>query len=172
VDLSALAGEAVTLLRLAEPQRRVHVEIEPGLACRGDAALLRDLLAELLANAWQSGHGRPAPWVRMGRVEGAPQRFFVSDNGCGFEAAEQARLFLPFERGATVRGERSPGLGLALARAIVGRHHGRLWAESLPGRGSTFYFELSAMPAEEGPPQVREVVIDVADDWPHAPTGT
>jgi len=163
VDLSALAEREVTLLRLRDPRRRVHVEIEPGLRCLGDPALLAELLRELLGNAWDSTAMRAAPWVRVGRSEHAVGRFFISDNGDGFDAADQARLFLPFER---IREQGRPpgyGLGLALAREVVLRHEGRLWADSRPGQGSTFFIELGPQVDDAAQlPRVQEVVIDSA----------
>ena len=96
-----------------------------------------------------------------GRCEGAPGRYFISDNGCGFDAAQQGQLFLPFERNHSHPEHRGDGLGLALARALAERHGGRIWAESRPGQGSTFFFELAPQ-ADGDAPRVQEVVIEPA----------
>ena len=73
---------------------------------------------------------REAEWV-----------FAVRDNGPGVEGAALERIFRPFER--LKGGDRTgAGLGLAISRAIVERHGGRMWAESKPGDGATFYFTL------------------------------
>jgi PAS domain S-box-containing protein len=169
VDLSVLAEHEVHLLRLGEPARRVHVEVQPGLLASADAALARDLVHELLANAWSFTRGRANAWIRVGRQgDGGP--FFVSDNGVGFEATEQARLFLPFERLHSQAEYPGQGLGLAIALAAAQRHQGRLWAQSQPGQGATFLFTLAPAVAQ-GELQVAEVVIEPADQAV-APTGT
>lgn len=154
LDLTAIAEQEIHLLRLAEPARRVHVEIEPGLVCEGDAALARVLLQELLHNAWRFSEGRRNPWIRVGAVADAAAvpAFFISDNGCGFDDTGQARLFEPQD---SPNGGR---LGLALAAAVVRRHGGRVWAQSRPEEGATMFFRLS--PGARRPGLVNEVVID------------
>lgn len=161
MDLSEMAHAEITQLRLRDPQRRVHVEIEPGLVCEGDAVQVRELVRELLGNAWAFTRDRVHAWIRIGRSEDSPERFFVSDNGCGFEDAVQGQLFLPFERSHAEGVHAGHGLGLALARAVAERHGGRVWAESRRGQGSTFFFEL-APPSGDAAPLVQEVVIDSA----------
>ena len=70
--------------------------------------------------------------------------FYVSDQGTGIPAAQQARLFEPFYRVDSSLGRRTQGvgLGLFLCKAIVEGHGGRIWIESTPGKGSTFRFTL------------------------------
>jgi PAS domain S-box-containing protein len=162
VDLSALAEHEIHLLRLAHPSRRVHVEIEPGLVCAADAGLARQVVQELLANAWRFTRDRPNAWIRMGQAEDADGAFFVSDNGIGFDATLQSRLYLPFERLHSQADYPGDGLGLAMATAAVQRHEGRLWAQSQPGQGATFFFTLApSMQADDGA-QVAEVLIEEA----------
>jgi light-regulated signal transduction histidine kinase (bacteriophytochrome) len=67
--------------------------------------------------------------------------FAVHDNGPGIDAAYLERIFKPFERLQAGKAE-SVGMDLAIGRAIMERHGGRLWAESTPGTGSTFFFTL------------------------------
>lgn len=169
IDLSDVAEHEVHLLRLADPSRRVHVEIDPGLAAEADATLARELLRELLTNAWNFTRSRANAWIRVGR-DGDAGPFVVSDNGVGFDAAEQSRLFLPFGRQQVQAFSEGEGLGLAIAMAAAQRHRGRLWAQAQPGQGATFLFTLAPeRPHEEA--QVSEVVIEPADQAV-APTGT
>jgi signal transduction histidine kinase len=72
----------------------------------------------------------------------------VSDQGIGISAHDQTKLFEPFQRleDRSVRGTRGAGLGLLVCRRLVEAHGGRIWVESEPGRGSTFFFTLPLSP--------------------------
>lgn len=143
VDLTALATDVVREIRGREPGREVEVDIEQGLACRGDPLLLRLVLQNLVGNAWKFTAGRERARIRVGShgTSGGKRVFFVEDNGVGFDPKLASRLFQPFQRlhGASFAGT---GLGLSSVRSIVERHGGRVWAEGRPGEGATFWFTL------------------------------
>jgi signal transduction histidine kinase len=89
--------------------------------------------------------GQSSPRIHITAEKRADEWLFaVRDNGPGIEAAYLERIFKPFER---LHGEKpeGPGMGLAICRAIVERHGGKLWAESTPGTGSTFLFTIPAI---------------------------
>jgi chemotaxis family two-component system sensor kinase Cph1 len=73
--------------------------------------------------------------------------FSVKDNGIGFDPRDRKRLFLPFERTADVQDVDGTGLGLAICKEIIESHGGRIWAESTPGTGSTFFFAMPRLSA-------------------------
>lgn len=139
VDLSTLAREVGDLLATADSSRRVELVVADGLSADCDPGLARDLLRELLGNAWKFTRGEVEPRVEFGRRD---RTWFVRDNGAGFDMEHTRRLFHAFERLHHVSEFEGEGMGLAIAERIVRRHGGRIWAESEPERGATFYFTL------------------------------
>lgn len=146
VDLAAIARETLEGLQEQQPERQVHVCVQEGLAVQGDARLLRVVMENLLGNAWKftalAGNAR----VEVGQLPDEPV-FFVRDNGVGFDMAYAGKLFSAFQRLHTDAEFPGTGIGLATVRRIIARHHGRVWAESQPGRGTTFFFTVSEGPA-------------------------
>jgi signal transduction histidine kinase len=67
---------------------------------------------------------------------------FVRDSGIGFPMEYRHKVFLPFERLVGESTFPGTGIGLANAKRIVSRHGGKIWAESIVGKGSTFFFTL------------------------------
>lgn len=143
VDLSALAAEVADELRHAHPERQVLCTIEPGLHAAGDPALLRQVLANLMGNAWKFTGRSPDPRVEVGASsEGGRPHFFVRDNGVGFDPANVHRLFQPFNRLHKAADFPGTGIGLATVMRIVARHGGDVWCDAAPGRGACFRFTL------------------------------
>lgn len=142
VGLSGMAEEIALELNVAEPARRVAFRIAKRVTVDGDEALLRVVLDNLIGNAWKFTGNREDTVIEFGvaAVEGT-HACFVRDNGPGFDMAHAGTLFTPFQRlpGTEVEGH---GIGLATVEKIVRRHGGRVWAESEPGKGATFYFTL------------------------------
>jgi signal transduction histidine kinase len=144
VDLSHLATEVAAELRSANPNRQVAISIEPGLTLFGDAQLLRELLQNLMGNAWKfTQQNDDTAVIEVGSWGNSLQtNYFVRDNGAGFSAADAVKLFTPFVRLHPGHEYEGTGIGLAIARKIVGSHGGTIWAEGQPGFGATFSFTL------------------------------
>jgi signal transduction histidine kinase len=143
VDLSSLAEEIVGELRSEDPARTVHVTIEPGVVANADRGLVRILLANLLGNAWKFTSRRPDATIEFGAVsEHGIRRFFVRDNGAGFDMAHAHKLFTPFQRLHSEREFSGTGIGLAIVRRIAERHGGDAVARSSEGAGTTIVFTL------------------------------
>lgn len=143
VDLSALAAEIDEELRAGHTERPAEFVVEPGLVASGDSSLLRAALSNLLHNAWKFSSRNPAARIEVGaRAEGGERVFFVRDNGIGFDMQFADKLFLPFHRLHAAEGFEGTGIGLAAVQRIVERHGGKVWAESSPGQGATFFFTL------------------------------
>jgi chemotaxis family two-component system sensor kinase Cph1 len=105
-----------------------------------DPDRLVQLFENLLRNALQTS-AEVAPRIHVGgREQDSGWIFSVRDNGPGIETEDLERIFRPFERLKRERG--GAGLGLAICRQIASGHGGRIWAESTPGNGATFYFTI------------------------------
>lgn len=144
VDLSAMVRDELTQLRASEPERHVETDVADGCAARADAVLIRLVLHHLIANAWKFTRYTPMPRIEFGhlaRVDG--DAWFVRDNGAGFDGANAERLFQPFQRLHRADEFEGLGTGLALARRVIERHGGAVWAEGQPGGGACFWFSLS-----------------------------
>jgi signal transduction histidine kinase len=148
VDLGAIARELVDALRASEPGREVELHVHDGLWAQADLKLARILLRQLLANAWKFTAGRSPGRIEVGRSPDAagPITFFVRDNGHGFEMLYAGTMFQMPQRLHRDAGPASSGTGLVVVNRIVGRHGGRVWAESAPDAGATFRFTLPGLP--------------------------
>jgi signal transduction histidine kinase len=140
VDLGAMAAEILSDLAAGSAGRVVETVIAPDLFADADARLLRNVLENLLSNAWKFSGQAAAPRIEVGRS--GPFEFYVRDNGAGFEMSQAKRLFSPFQRLHKQSEFPGTGIGLATVHRIVERHGGRIWAESSLGAGATFRFTL------------------------------
>lgn len=168
VDVGAIVARVVAALRGTIAERRATIAVGRLAPAWGDPTALEQVFANLIGNAIQ--YLDPA---RPGRVEvglvgapgppppagaPAPRAYYVKDNGLGIPEAYHAKVFTAFQR---LHKEAAPGegIGLAAVRRMVERHGGRVWFESAPGVGSTFYVTLPAVPedAEATRPGQEEV---------------
>lgn len=145
VDISLLGEWVAADLRDADPGREAAIEVSPGLQAWGDEHWLRMLLQKLFDNAWKFSAERERVEIAMdGGVRDGVLALSIRDHGCGFDMRYAGKLFLPFQKLHGRDHGGGDGLGLAIARQVVDRHGGRLWADSRPGEGSTFFVELPA----------------------------
>lgn len=140
LDLSRMAEDVVADLRRDDPDRSIAVRIEPGLRAEGDPSLIRNLLENLLGNAWKFTRDKPDARIALGRD--GDGGFFVRDNGAGFPAEYAGKLFRPFQRLHAQEAFSGHGIGLASVKRIVERHGGSIRAEGVEGEGATFRFRL------------------------------
>jgi PAS domain S-box-containing protein len=143
VDLSWLAHSVIKELKEAEPERQVEVTIQEKTLVLGDARLLREMLVNLLGNAWKFTSQRSPGRIEFGQLEKDGEKlFYVKDNGAGFDMKYADKLFIPFQRLHSVTEFLGNGIGLALVKRIIERHGGSIWAEAEIEKGATFYFKL------------------------------
>ena len=141
-EIARRAAETVEPLARGRQQRLLLEVPDEPVEAVADAGRLERALVNLLSNAHR--HGRQGGTIRLSlRRSQAEAVFAVSDDGPGIPESEQERIFDRFyrvERGAAV--PPGTGLGLPIARSIAELHNGRLWVESSPGRGSTFWLSI------------------------------
>jgi PAS domain S-box-containing protein len=145
VDFSMLVDAVVNQIAHDPQGRVVDWVIAPDLpVVQGDALLLREVWANLLGTACK--YTRPRERARIEvtwSVDPAVgYTFSVADNGVGFDMQYAQKLFGVFQRMHRAAEFEGTGIGLALARRILERHGGSIWAESEPRKGSTFHFSL------------------------------
>lgn len=143
IDLSELVKSIVGKLQEVDSERQVEYVIQEGLVAKGDSRLLRIALENLLGNAWKFTNKQPKPTIEFGlsRMESEPI-YFVHDNGCGFDMALADKIFEPFQRLHPPEEFPGTGIDLSTVKRIIHRHGGRIWAESNPGKGATFFFTI------------------------------
>jgi light-regulated signal transduction histidine kinase (bacteriophytochrome) len=141
LDMSAEAAQVQEDLGMQSASRAVAFHIEPGLHARGDRALVRILLQNLLGNAWKFTARTPQAHIAFGFDTGE-RAFYVRDNGAGFNMDYADKLFMPFTRLHSGDEFAGNGIGLVTTKRIVTRLGGRIWARSAPEAGTTFWFTL------------------------------
>lgn len=155
VDLATLARH-VAAECARDPAREISARgvvfrVPASLPARGDPGLLGIALTNLIGNAWKfTARSQPA-LVEFGALERDGERvYFLRDNGAGFDMRYAGKLFKPFQRLHSAREFDGTGIGLAIVHRIVERHRGRIWVESAPGAGTTFYFTLGTTTMASG----------------------
>ena len=100
-------------------------------------------MENLLNNAWKYTGDLDDAIIEFGvtKENGVPT-YFVHDNGAGFDMTVADKLFTPFQRFHDADRFKGYGIGLATVKRIITRHNGKIWAQSMVGTGTTFYFTL------------------------------
>lgn len=145
IDMSAEAHAIMRTLSEGDSGRLVNLTIAPQLLVRADRSLLRQVLENLIANAWKFTSKMPRTEIEVGmQADGdADPVYFVQDNGAGFDMAYADKLFGTFQRLHSPEEFPGSGIGLATVNRIIMRHGGKIWANSALGKGSTFFFTLN-----------------------------
>ena len=143
VDLGRLVQEIICEFEPEMQGRSIHWHIAALPSVTGDRAMLRLVMVNLLSNAVKFTRGRPQVEIEIGCEAGEKESIiFIRDNGVGFDMAYADKLFGVFQRLHRADEFEGTGIGLANVRLIIQRHGGRVWAESAPNQGATFYFSL------------------------------
>ena len=145
VHSEALVREVWAQTRESWPHSAAALQLDAVPDAVGDGRLLRQVWLNLLDNAVKYSSRSATPAVTVsGRREGDRVIYSVQDNGVGFDIAQADRLFGVFQRLHSEADFGGTGAGLAIARRIVERHGGQMWATSAVGAGAQFSFSLPA----------------------------
>ena len=140
IDMGALVREVVDEIK----DRPVSVRVGHLPPSQGDRAMVRQVLSNLVSNAFKFTKKKEQPLVEIGSLSrGDETVYFVRDNGAGFDMTYANQLFSLFRRLHTEDEYEGTGVGLAIVQRIVKRHGGQVWAEAKVGEGATVYFTLS-----------------------------
>jgi signal transduction histidine kinase len=124
-------------------ERDVQISVASLPPCEADPALLKQVYINLVSNALKFTRGRAAAQIRIGcESNGSGPVYFVKDNGVGFDMQYADKLFGVFQRLHRAEEYEGTGVGLAIVARVITRHGGRVWAESTPDLGASFFFTI------------------------------
>ncbi|MGD8926551.1 MAG: PAS domain S-box protein [Thioalkalispiraceae bacterium] len=147
-DTNAVLQRAFNNLQLAIEDNHAKISYDQLPEVMGDELQLIQLFQNLISNALKF-HGEAAPVIHIGaQLQGKEILFSVADQGIGIEPQYRERIFLLFQRLHGKKEYPGTGIGLAICKKIVDRHSGKIWLESEPGKGTTFYFTLPTISEE------------------------
>jgi PAS domain S-box-containing protein len=143
VDPIELVRRCVEDLREEQEGREVEVAILDLPPCSGDPAMIKQVFANLLSNAFKFTRRRSQARIEVGSLERDGRAvYYVRDNGVGFDMRYADKLFGVFQRLHNVEEYEGTGVGLAIVQRVIHRHGGRVWVEAEPDVGTTFYFTI------------------------------
>jgi PAS domain S-box-containing protein len=143
LDMEALVNEVWREQCAANPGRRMELRKGELPRAFGDRTMIRQALTNLLSNAVKFTKARELAIIEIGgREDGEETRFFVKDNGAGFDARHGRKLFGVFQRLHGPEEYEGTGVGLAIVQRSIHRHGGRVWGEGKVDEGAVFHFTL------------------------------
>jgi len=143
VDPVPLVREVIAELEALEKERTIEFSVRELPPCYADRVMLRMVFSNLIGNAVKFTRNVAKARVGIGSlVEDSRVVYFVRDNGAGFDMKYSQKIFEPFQRLHTQDEFEGSGIGLTIVDRIVRRHGGQVWARSVPGEGTTFFFTL------------------------------
>jgi chemotaxis family two-component system sensor kinase Cph1 len=143
-NCSVALEHAIYSLRSAIEENGAEVTYDPLPTVMADTPQMSRLFQNLIGNAIKFHDEKPLRVHVSTERRGGDWVFSIKDNGIGIDPTQAERIFVIFQRLHTREEYPGTGIGLAICKRIIERHGGRIWIESKPGKGSTFYFTLPA----------------------------
>lgn len=143
ICISELVHAVETGMKQREPLREVQFVVQENVIVYGDMKLLWLALENIIGNAWKFTINSSPAVIEFGIKTIKDEKVcFIRDNGAGFNMEYYDKLFMPFQRLHNHDDFPGTGVGLAIVQRIIARHNGRIWLESVEGKGTTCYFVL------------------------------
>jgi light-regulated signal transduction histidine kinase (bacteriophytochrome) len=143
VDIGETIREVLENLRSSINESGTSIRLEPMPVLKADPAQMLQLFQNLISNAIKFRKEGTRPVIKINAVEKNGEWLFsIEDNGIGIEQQYSDKVFVIFRKLHNKSKFEGTGIGLSIAKKIVERHKGRIWFESDPGKGTTFYFTL------------------------------
>src|SRR5206468_10308356 len=142
INMNALLASIQRAMEFQIKEARATVRVDDLAPCLGDATQINQVFSNLLDNAVKYLDPMRPGFIQVsGRVENDQALYRVKDNGIGIAPEHQGKVFEIFHRLNPSQGQ-GEGLGLTIAQRILDRQNGKIWAQSEPGQGSTFFVSL------------------------------
>ena len=143
IDMKKMAETCMNELLQIEKQTSYTISILDMPKCKGDGSMLKQVWYNLISNALKYSSKKQDAQIEAGTIDNEKMNiYYVKDNGAGFDMKYAKNLFGVFQRLHRQEEFEGTGLGLALAKRIISKHGGEIWAESALNNGSTFYFSI------------------------------
>lgn len=145
IDITSIVNEL-----MHEVKYKSHIEkqyetiVQENMSATADKTIIRVALENLIGNAFKYSSKKENPKIECGIMEETNDEiiFYIKDNGAGFDMKYLDKLFVPFERLHLESDFKGTGIGLATVKKAIERHGGNIWAKSIVGEGTTFFFTL------------------------------
>ena len=142
LDANEVVGQVIAHLQAMIESNSAVVTHDELPTVTADVTLMTELLQNLISNAIKF-HSQEPPLVHISAQQaGSEWVFSVQDNGIGIDAKYLDRIFAIFQRLHPSDQYAGSGIGLAVCKRVAERHGGRIWCESEPGKGTTFFFSV------------------------------
>jgi light-regulated signal transduction histidine kinase (bacteriophytochrome) len=142
ISMEDVLEQALDNLHMVIQEKKAQITHDPLPKAYGDSGQLTQVFQNLIDNAIKFCREKRPEVHISARLEKNACICMVKDNGIGIAPEYQNKLFLLFQRLHTRQEYPGTGIGLAICKRILERHGGRIWVESRPGEGSTFYFQI------------------------------